>query len=77
MNVIELQTRGGGMLTGPVGGHVGHGNTAPTVALLGMTKGRDNRNTGPGSDTRKNPVCGDRCSKLMTVVKVTINGLVA
>ena len=56
------------MLTGPVGGHVGHGNTAPTVALLGMTKGRDNRNTGPGSDTRKNPVCGDRCSKLMTVV---------
>ena len=41
------------MLTGPVGGHVGHGNTAPTVALLGMTKGRGNRNTGPGSGTRK------------------------
>ena len=65
------------MVTGPVGGHVGHGNTAAIVALLGMTKGRGNRNTGPGSDTRKNPVCGDRCSKMMTVVKVTINGLVA
>ena len=40
------------MVTGPVGGHVGHGNTAAIVALLGMTKGRENRNTGPGSGTR-------------------------
>ena len=59
------------MVTGPVGGHVGYGNAAANVALMGMTKGRDNRNTGPGSGTRKSPVCGDRSSTFMTVVTVT------
>ena len=41
------------MVTGHVGGHVGLGNTAAIVALLGTTEGRDNRNTGPGSGTKK------------------------
>ena len=52
-------------------------NTAANVALMGMTKGRDNRNTGPGSGTRKSPVCGDKGSTIMTVLMVTIIGLVA
>ena len=50
---LVYEREDGGMVTGPVGGHVGHGNPAAIVALLGMTKGRENRNTGPGSGTKK------------------------
>ena len=52
-------------------------NAAANVVVMGMTKGRDNRNTGPRSGTRKSPVCVEKRSTIMTVLMVTIIGLVA